>query len=351
MKIIYAGLRAEQYNPKRAPSFEYVNFYLTLSKMRGVEAVEYPFDTILTKGKAAWNTGLIDLLRRERADALFVFMYSDELDPKALDRIRRETKAKVIGWFADDYWRFWNYSRFYAPHLDLAVTTSARAAEWYVQAGLRNAFLSQWAANPKVFHPVPVREQDIAVSFIGQYKPGRAKLIRALGRAGIGAEAFGMGWPNGRVAQEKLPELYCRSKINLNFNDRPSRFDPWVLGRLFFRKARNRIVPDPHLIRNAEAWWRFALLHIHARPFEILACRGFLISGFVEGMERYYEDGKELVRFDGSADDLAAKVKQYLAKDSDRARIAEAGYIKTITEHTYDRRFRELFMRAGLPAL
>ena len=48
MKIIYLGLRAEQYNPKRTPSFEYSNFYLTLANMAGVNVVEYPFDTTRT---------------------------------------------------------------------------------------------------------------------------------------------------------------------------------------------------------------------------------------------------------------------------------------------------------------
>jgi hypothetical protein len=102
------------------------------------------------------------------------------------------------------------------------VTTSAQAAGWYAHAGITNILHSQWAANPAFFHPIQIT-QDIAVSFVGQYKPGRAALLRALEHAGIRTEAFGMGWPNGRMPQEKLPELYSRSTINLNFNDRPSR--------------------------------------------------------------------------------------------------------------------------------
>jgi spore maturation protein CgeB len=65
-------------------------------------------------------------------------------------------------------------------------------------------------------------------------------------------------------------------------------------------------------------------------------------------MDRYYADGKELVLFDGSADGLVANVKRYLAHDRERTRIAEAGYARTLREHTYDMRFAELFARAGL---
>ncbi len=345
MKLIYSGLEAEIYNERRKPSFEYVNFYLTLAKMPGVEVLEYPFDTIVNKGKIAWNAELFELVVREKPDVFFAFMYTDELNSATLDRIRKETKTKVVGWFADDYWRFWNYSRFWSPHMDLVVTTSHEALVWYRRAGSQNVMLLQWAANPTIFHPEDV-VQDIDVSFVGQYRPARARLIRALEDEGVRIQTFGLGWPSGRVPADKLRTIFSRSKINLNLNDRRNLFDPWVLGRVAFRKSRNQIVPDLHFVRNLRAWFHLQTPHIHARPFELAACGAFVLSGFAEGMDRYYAPDKEMVFF-RSPSELVAKTKQYLVRQDDRERIARAGYERTLREHTYEKRFAEVFSRLG----
>ncbi|MEY4731163.1 MAG: hypothetical protein RL681_109 [Candidatus Parcubacteria bacterium] len=342
MKILYAGIEAENYDPKRSPSFERVNFLGALQRMPDVSVVEHPFDRILTMGRRMWNEELLHIARRERPDALFVFMYTDECDPAVLDRIRNETGTKTVAWFADDYWRFWNYSRLYAPHFTLAVTTAPQAVDWYRRAGITNVFLSQWAANPNAYWPVEIgRDPDIDVSFIGQWKPPREKVIQTLLSAGIRVEAFGLGWPAGRVSREEMINIVGRSKMTLNINDRPSRFNPWVLGRLFFMKSRNRIVPDLHLMRNMEAWWHFAEPHIHARIFELAACRACVISGYTEGVERYYEPDREMVFYRTNAE-LVDKVRMYLDQPDERKRIAAAAYGRTIREHTYEQRFRDI---------
>jgi spore maturation protein CgeB len=342
MRVLYAGIEAENYDPRRSPSFEQVNFLGALQRMPSVSVVVHPFDRILTMGKELWNEELLHLVRREQPDILFVFMYTDECDPVILDRIRTETDTKTVAWFADDYWRFWNYSRFYAPHFTLAVTTAPQAVGWYKDEKIDNAFLSQWAANPNAYWPVTTgAERDIDVSFIGQWKRPREKMIQMLRDAGIRVEAFGLGWPAGRISREAMMDIIGRSKIMLNLNDRPSRLDPWVLGRLFFMKSRNRIVPDLHLISNVQAWWHFAEPHIHARIFELAACRAFVVSGYTKGIERYYEPDREMV-FCRTNAELVEKIRYYIDRPEERDRIASAAYERTLREHTYEERFRAI---------
>jgi len=89
MKIIYTGIRKDVYDEKRKGfSFEYNNFYLTLKGMEGVEVIEYPFDRILEVGARKFNADLLDLVTREKPDALFAFMYTEELHPDVLDEIK-----------------------------------------------------------------------------------------------------------------------------------------------------------------------------------------------------------------------------------------------------------------------
>lgn len=346
MKVLYCGVRFENYDSKRRTSFEYNNFYLTLKHMFGVEVIEYPFDEILTVGKKKFNEGLLELVKKENPDILFVFMYTDELDPETLTRIKSLGNTKTVAWFADDYWRFFNYSKHWPQYFDNVVTTYSKAAEWYRQAGFTNILLSQWACNTAAYKPVEVKK-DINVSFVGQLKAGRVRAVRALERAGIKVECFGFGWPNGKVSQEEMLRVFGRSRINLNLTDRQNLLSPSVLARLFLKKSVNRIIPDFHIIDNIRAYMHFPIPHTHARPFELAGCRAFVLSGHSEDVGRYYKEGEEIALYK-SIDELVEKVCYYLPKEKKREAIAERAYERTMREHTYEKRFNEIFSKIGL---
>ncbi len=334
----------DRYSLDGRESFEFVNFCSTLKAMSGVEVIEHPFDRILEVGQKKFNQELLDLVLKEKPDLFFAFMYTDELDPEVLGEIK--TKTKSIAWFADDYWRFWNYSRHWAPFFSRAVTTSPQALEWYEKYGHKNIIKSEWACNTKLYQPVSV-EPDIDVSFVGQRKPPRAKIINQLKKSGIRVEAFGSGWPNGKISHEKMIEIFSRSKINLNLNPRPSLLSPRVLARIFLKKSINQLKFDLHLLDNLRAYWHFQIPHTHARPFELAGCGAFVLSGYSKGIENYYREDKEMVFYRSNAD-LAHKIKYYLANESERSNIARAGYERTIKEHTYEKRFYDLFQALGL---
>jgi spore maturation protein CgeB len=345
MKVLYIGVRKENYDPKRRDSFEYVNFYLTLKTMPGVEVIEHPCDRILEVGKKKFNEELLDIVRREKPDLLFVFMYTDELDLAVLKEIKEKTSTKSVAWFADDYWRFWNYSKHWPPYFTYVVTTYSRAVEWYKKAGFQNVLLSQWGCNTALYKPVDV-PKGIDVSFVGQHKSGRARIIKALHREGINVQCFGFGWPNGKLSHEEMLSIFGSSKICLNLTDRKSLWDPSIIGRIVCRKSVNRVVPDFHLVDNLRAYLHFPIVHTHARPFELAGCGAFVISGQSEDIGKYYAENNEMVFYDDVAD-LAQKIKYYLAHDSERTAIAEAGHKRTLAEHTYEQRFRELFSKIG----
>jgi spore maturation protein CgeB len=344
MKIVYSGVRNENYNPSRRQSFEYNNFYLMLKAMSGIEVLECPFDRILEVGKKKFNEELLETIKREKPDLFFAFMYTDELDEQVLDEIKKMTTS--VAWFADDYWRFFNYSRYWPPHFSYVVTTYSRAVDWYREAGYENVILSQWACNTSDYRPLDL-EKDIDVSFVGQRKSGRVKILKALEEAGIKVECYGFSWPNGKISHEKMLEVFSRSKICLNLTDRKSLFDPSVIARIFLKKSVDRIVPDLHLIDNFRAYTHFPIVHTHARPFELAGCNAFTISGRSEDIGKYYEENKEMVFYDGTKD-LIQKIKYYLAHDAERQVVAYAGYKRTIKDHTYVERFGEVFKKLGL---
>ena len=89
---------------------------------------------------------------------------------------------------------------------------------------------------------------------------------------------------------------------------------------------------------------------IKARPFELAGCRVFIISGYADDMENYYKENEEMV-FYRSLADLIEKIKYFLNHNEERKKIARAGYERTIKEHVYEKRFREIFSIAMAASL
>jgi len=349
MKIIFTGLTYCNYQKELGQSFEYTNFYKSLERMPGIEVLHFPYERILEVGRSRGNEELIHLVRNEKPDAFFAFMFTDELELQTLDEIKKLTKS--IAWFSDDHWRFHNYSRYYAPHFSFAVTTYSRAIEWYKKISVSNIIHSQWAAagfdvsNPVTWR-TPEQEQPF-VSFVGNWSRPRQKILTALARAGIHVAVYGNGWPRGRIDEKEMLWVFKSSKINLALNPPSGHWNTNSLGRIFFRRSMNKIVFDAHMVRNFTAWLHRGTPQIKARHFEIPACGGFLLTALADNIGDYYTIGDEIVAYQ-SLNDLIEKIKYYLSHDDERKKITKACYERTLRDHTYEKRFREIFKIIGL---
>lgn len=347
MKILFSGIEYDSYNPKRGRSFEYINFYETMKKMDGVETLLFPFDKILSVGKERFNEELLSLIEKEKPDLFFAFMLSDELDPKVLERIKTLTKS--VAWFADDSWRFYNYSKFWARHFTWAVTTYSYMPALYKHAGQPNVIRSQWAANTSVFRPLADDKYKVDVSFVGGWSKPREGIISALEKAGVVVGVYGSGWPNGRVSEEEMVRIFSNSRINLGLNSPPGYFNKNSLGRLLFKRSINKVVPDFNLPANITTLLHRGVPQVKARHFEIPACGGFLMTSMADDLDNYYELGKEIVVYK-NVKDMPERIKYYLDHEDERKEIAEAGYRRTVRDHTYDKRLIEIFKRIGIGA-
>lgn len=349
MKIVFSGLKNHAYDPKKGKSNEYNNFYLQL-KTLGHEVHFFPFDRILAVGRRRFNQELVETIKSFKPDLFFAFIYTDEFLPEALKQIKTLTTSAA--WFSDDSWRFWNHSRFWAKRFSWVVTTYSWAPELYKRFGQPNVIRSQWGVNPSFYK---TRQGDFSgqrpdVSFVGGWSRPRAKIINRLQKAGIAVSVYGAGWPDSkRISDQEMINVFAASKINLALNSPPGRFNANSLGRLFFRRSLNRIVPDFHFYSNFRSWLYRGIPQIKARHFEIPACGGFTLTSPADDLENYFKIGEEMEIYNG-LDDLVEKVKYYLSHDEERNRIALAGYERTIKEHTYEKRFSDIFGKLGLTA-
>ena len=153
------------------------------------------------------------------------------------------------------------------------------------------------------------------VSFIGQWSPGKERTLAHLA-ADIGPETlavWGEGWE--RASAQALRPSVRGAPVYGDFYAAAVTASRINLG-LLQERLPGAVSGDL----------------ITSRTFEIPACGGFLLHERTAELADYYEEGREVACF-GSPEELVEKVRYYLGRESERARIAQAGYRRCVREH------------------
>lgn len=326
MRILYVAMKYDYGRPEQGLSFEHTNFFGALDRM-GHEIFYFDFLSLEQElGREKMNQRLLEVADEFQADLLFCCLFQENFGFETFRKISDSGKTITFNWFTDDHWRFDNFSNRWAPAFNFVATTAASALPKYAAMGYKTVLKTQWACNHLEYRPLQL-PLDIDVSFVGLAHGIRPKLVEQIRKAGIKITTRGKGWPEGRIGQEEMIALFNRSRINLNFSNASKK--PSLLKRIF---------------KGAKA----QVQQIKGRNFEIPGCGGFLMTDAAENLEQYFVPGKEIVIYENT-NDLIEKTRYYLAHEEERAAVARAGYERTIREHTYEKRFNDLFAQMGLP--
>jgi spore maturation protein CgeB len=369
VKILYVAMKHDYGKPEQGYSFEHFNFYDSLVRM-GHDIVYFDFYELAKQHGRDWmNRRLREVVDEEEPDLLFAVMFQDELDPAVIASISNDTPTTTLNWFCDDHWRFESFSGRWAHNFNWVVTTALDAVPKYAGIGYANAIKSQWGCNHFLYRKLEV-PTSVDISFVGQPHGNRREVIGSLRERGLDVQAWGSGWEAGRLSQDGMIETFNRSRINLNLPNAstdgtaapPSQpaasrlLNAHPVGRALKRPLRPvahrvRRLAEARRARTAVAESPAMLLpeQIKGRNFEVPGCGGFLLTGPADDLETYYRDGEEIVCFT-DIDDAVDKARHYLAHEDERARVAAAGHARTLAEHTYERRFNDIFGQLGLSA-
>jgi len=352
MKILYAADKYDYGKPERGLSYEYYNFYDTLIRMNGEKnkVIYFPTDEImLQKGRNGMNENLLKNIIEEKPDLVFFANGSTIIKKEIIKEITQKSGAITFNWFSDDHWKFDKYSKYWAPLYHWVTTTDSEAIPKYHKIGYKNVILSQWACNHFVYKPLNLAK-IYDVTFVGAAHGNRKKIVEKIKKAGINIKCWGSGWPEGRISQEEMIKVFSQSKINLNFT-KSSGIIWKELASIFLHRNYNRSIG----INNPKYWidnlkslppsiWS---KQIKGRNFEIPSCGGFLLTEYVDHLEDYYEICKEIDCFK-NIPELIEKINYYLIHKEERESITRAGYERTIKDHTFEKRFNEIFKTIGL---
>jgi spore maturation protein CgeB len=319
---------------ERGLSTEYIMFYEVFERM-GYDVRLYDFMHLSrTYGRKKMNEMLREAVITFQPHVVFAYLVGDEIDVETLDSITRDASATTMGYFGDDEWRFEGFSSRYAQAFNWVITTDQRAVAKYRMIGCQNVIYKKTGANHFVFRKRGLDEL-YDCTFVGAARLDRIRLVNRLRKDRVRVDCWGTAW-------------------GMNLKERVI-FKLWGGGRLLQKSSHNRLTHEEmsalfeqtKVNLNLSGSFRGKRKQVKARVFEVTASRGFLLSEYAEGLEEFFEINKEIVTFEGY-DDMLDKINFFLSHDSERRRISEAGYKRTLSSHTSERRIREIFTEMGV---
>ena len=279
-----------------------------------------------------WQRHLTEILERERdVDAVIVFTVPMSHLRGIPEHLRERFGVPVVFYDGDVPMSLpefggmdtgFNYYYGADPSAyDLVVSNSEGGLERLTELGARRAEAVYWAADPDLFRPLDV-EKEHDVFFYGYGDKFRREWMREL-----------VGEPSRR-----LPDA------------------DFALGGEDFQgdvgRARSLGVIPFNAFNHAIASSRISLnvtRRVHAtvrssstaRPFELAMAGATIVSNPVEGMEAWFEPGRELVVV-GDADEATGTYRELLADRGQAEELATRARERALDEHTYAHRARRL---------
>ena len=253
-------------------------------------------------------------------DILIAQTWATLIDPTVFSRIRTQYGTLIVNIGMDDRHQFrghrlgnsWSGTLGLIGHIDLALTAAPECVEWYQKEGCPALYFPE-ASDPAIFHPMPDLPKIHDVSFVGACYGIRKDIVNALRKAGIKVSAFGNGWDGGRISTADVPKLFAQSKV--------------VLGVGTIGHCRD-------------------FYALKMRDFDAPMSGSFYLTHDNPDLASLFERDREFATY-RTADECVEIARHYLREDAIRETIAAAGCRRAVREHTWTRRFTELFSQFG----
>ncbi len=327
---------------------------------------------------------LAELRAAYPVDLFLSYFYSAHFDPDGFEALRA-LAVPSVNFYCNSLYQF-DHVRSIAAKADFSWHAERDARALYLAAGARPVWV-QMGADPSLYRPIERAARMPRVCFIGQRYADRDRWASSLIDAGAPLDLYGKGWgPKSegekphhqeavgrrrpaagsfasrlRAAREELVEggLFRGGRRILEriaFGRRSRALDEKL--SLFARGPAESVaetLSHYELCLNFSNVWADGrpgsplITHLRLRDFEAPMCRASYLTGYSEEIEEFYAIGKEIDTY-RSKEELADKIRFYLANPFAAERLREAGYRRARSDHTWAQRFRKLFAAIGLSA-
>lgn len=268
------------------------------------------------------NKDMLDSFHRANAEdpvnVVVSYLSGFSCDPAAL-QVMSKAGAIIFNFWWDDKLGFrgekiggrWSGPAAIASSVDLNLTNAPDSVIKYFGEGGLSMF---W---PEAAHPLINKSFDIPfeydVSVLGGCYGWRPLFVQKLQKLGINLACFGNGWPNGPLSDEESVKLFSRSRINLGF---------------------------------AGVGHSKQLMCLKGRDFEVPMSGGLYLTQNNPELSLVYDINKEIVTYKDE-DDCFEKITWLLENPSIADEIRKKGRERAMKDHTWEKRFDEIFRFAG----
>lgn len=325
-------------------------------------------------------------LRQGPLDLFLSYFYNAHFDPAGFDELRH-LGVPSINFFCNSTYQFGH----------VAAVSAKADFSWHAERDARDLYLTvggnpvwvQMAADPKTYYPLPGRLRAPSACFVGLRYADRDRLAAALINGGVSLALYGSGWEDdppvmtttgqgdstvylGRVyPQPGTTRGYLQTAIGAIQTQGVGRGLKRLTRQWRYRAATRRLTPTIRsaakgraenvaetfagyeLVLNFSNVWADGrpgsnlIPHVRLRDFEGPMCRTCYLTGYSDEIQEFYDVGKEIDTY-RTAEELVDKTKFYLDHPDAAERLREAGYHRALRDHTWKRRFEDLFHKIGL---
>jgi len=316
------------------------------------------------------------------------YFYNAHFDPAGFEELRR-LGILSINFYCNSIYQFAEVATI-AAKVDFSWHAERDAASSYTAVGALPVWV-QMGADPQSYHPASEIAPVPKACFVGQRYADRDRWLAALVRAEMPLDIFGAGWGAAQAGTASNPpqveETYMGRKQSVPgsraayltaFLDTMRREGPWrgagrVLRQLRYRKETQQLTPllaahargsvpfktmieifsSYQVCLNLSNVWADGqpgsplIPHVRLRDFEAPMCRACYLTGHTEEIAQFYKVGVEIDTY-RSESELLDKTRYYLTHPEVAEKMREAGYRRALRDHTWTRRFQELFAKTGL---
>ncbi len=320
----------------------------------------------------AFSQKMLDKFQREHArkpfDLVFTYLMDGMVDPGALDQLRK-SGAPVCNFSCNNIHQFYLVDEI-SPHVDFSLHAERDARQKFLAVGA-NPMWWPMASNPNYFKPYPV-DRVVPVSFVGANYALRARYIFYLLNKGVEVHSYGPGWQFGTTsawrslakrAKYLLRSTFSRSieaqyQASANLADHdfrrllarnyPGNVHPPVSDEeLVLLYSRSQVCLGFLEVYEGHDASRPVTRHVHLREFEAPMSGALYCTGYSEELADYFVPDKEVLVY-RTEEEMADKVVYYLGHPQEAETIRAAGRRRALQDHTYQRRFEQLFAALGL---
>jgi len=202
---------------------------------------------------------------------------------------------------------------------DLIVSSFPPTVEYFCRKGIP-AELHRLGFEPRVLSYLEAKGRIFDVTFIGSFSHVHSSRVGLL--------EFLCGWfPNLRIWSPAIEHLPPASPIRSCYEGRA-----W--GRHMYQ-----VLQDSRITLNHHG--EIAPYANNMRLYEATGVGTMLLTDWKENLHEMFEPGKEVVAYH-TPEECAELTTYYLEHEDERKAIARAGQERTLRDHTYSHRMREL---------